>query len=209
MKMKYDSIIFDMDGTIWDTEKQVCEAWNTVLADAGHPKRVTGEELAGYMGLPMTEIARKMFNTDNYEEVAELFERCLQYENEYIAAHGAILYPDLINTLEALSAKIPLFIASNCQSGYIEAFFDAYDTKKYFRDYICFGDNKKLKDHNIRLLVERNGLKSPVYIGDTKGDGASAKAAGIDFVWASYGFGHADEYVARVDCFADIPRIIS
>ena len=48
--MKYDSIIFDMDGTIWNTEKEVCLAWNKVLADAGHPKRVTGDELAGYMG---------------------------------------------------------------------------------------------------------------------------------------------------------------
>ena len=47
-------IIFDMDGTIWNTEKEVCLAWNKVLADAGHPKRVTGDELAGYMGLPMT-----------------------------------------------------------------------------------------------------------------------------------------------------------
>ena len=96
--MKYDSIIFDMDGTIWNTEKEVCLAWNKVLADAGHPKRVTGDELAGYMGLPMTEIAKRMFGTDNYDSVAELFGRCMQYENEYIAKHGATLYPDLINT---------------------------------------------------------------------------------------------------------------
>ena len=205
--MKYDSIIFDMDGTIWNTEKEVCEAWNKVLADAGHPKRITGSELAGYMGLPMTEIATRMFDTDDYDSVAELFERCMQYENEYIAEHGAILYPDLINTLETLCTKIPLFIVSNCQSGYIEAFFKAYGTEKYFKDYLCFGDTKELKDQNIKLLVRRNSLKSPVYIGDTKGDCESAKAAGVDFVWASYGFGHADEYAARVDKFADILSI--
>lgn len=205
--MKYDSVIFDMDGTIWNTEKEVCLAWNKVLADAGHPKRVTGDELAGYMGLPMTEIAKQMFGTDNYDSVAELFGRCMQYENEYIAKYGATLYPDLINTLKQMYTKIPLFIVSNCQSGYIEAFFKAYDTAGYFKDYLCFGDTGELKDHNIRLLARRNNLNSPVYIGDTKGDCEAAHAAGVDFIWASYGFGHSDNYEGRIDRFADILSI--
>ena len=123
----------------------------------------------------------------------------MAYENQYIAAHGGKLYHDLINVLSRLSAKIPLYIVSNCQSGYIEAFFEAHHTAEYFKDYTCFGDTGLYKDKNIRLIAERNSLHKPVYVGDTQGDADAAHAAGVDFVWASYGFGTASQYEKRID----------
>ncbi len=202
--MNYDSIIFDMDGTLWNTEKQVCAAWNKVLEDAGHPKRVSEDEIKKYMGLPMNEIGMKLFKTDNYDEVAELFGKCMDYENRYIAACGGVLYQDLIRVLRELSERVPLYIVSNCQSGYIEAFFEAHKTAEYFRDYLCYGDTGQLKDRNIRTIIKRNNLVNPVYVGDTQGDADAAAAAGVDFVWASYGFGKADGYVRKIDSFPDI-----
>ncbi len=202
--MNYDSIIFDMDGTLWNTEKQVCAAWNKVLEDAGHPKRVSEDEIKKYMGLPMNEIGMKLFKTDNYDEVAELFGKCMDYENRYIAACGGVLYQDLIRVLRELSERVPLYIVSNCQSGYIEAFFEAHKTAEYFRDYLCYGDTGQLKDRNIRTIIKRNNLVNPVYVGDTQGDADAAAAAGVDFVWASYGFGKAHGYVRKIDSFPDI-----
>ncbi len=206
--MRYDSIIFDMDGTIWDTTREVCAAWNKVLENAGNSKRITEKELSGYMGLPMDEIAMRMFKTDNYESVAKLFKSCLNYENEYIAANGAKLYHDLINALEALYTQIPLYIVSNCQSGYIETFYKAHNTEKYFKDYICFGDNGLLKAQNIKLIAKRNGLVNPVYVGDTQGDSDAAAAAGVDFIWAAYGFGSADRYVMKIDVISQLLTLL-
>ena len=40
--------------------------------------------------------------------------------------------------------------------------------------------------------MERNGLKAPVYVGDTQGDFEACKAAGVPFVWVEYGFGKVD-----------------
>ena len=206
--MKYDGIIFDMDGTIWNTEKEVCLAWNKVLADAGHPKRVTGDELAGYMGLPMTEIAKRMFGTDNYDSVAELFGCCMQYENEYIAKHGAVLYPDLINTLKQMYTKIPLFIVSNCQSGYIEAFLDYYGFGKYFKDILCWGDTKVSKGESIKILMEKNGIEDAAYVGDIQGDCDSARFAGIKFIHAAYGFGSVKDKDAEIHTFAELLDVV-
>ncbi|MBP5792253.1 MAG: HAD family hydrolase, partial [Spirochaetaceae bacterium] len=53
----------------------------------------------------------------------------------------------------------------------------------------CNGDTGLLKDENIKLIVKRNGLKSPVYVGDTQGDADACAKAGVPIVYASYGFG--------------------
>ena len=58
--------------------------------------------------------------------------------------------------------------------------------------------------------MERNGLKNPVYVGDTSGDAKSAKDAGIDFIYAAYGFGEVsdDSYVAKIESFAELSAIL-
>ena len=187
--MKTDGIIFDMDGTIWDTLSAVCLAWNEVFAKEKVDKIITTDELSQYMGLPMTEIALRMFPGKKYQEIEEVYEKCMTYENEYIASHGAVLYDGLIEMLERAGKIAPLFIVSNCQSGYIESFFKAYNTAGYFKDYECFGNTRKYKTDNIKSIVARNNLKNPVYVGDTQGDCDSSREAGVPFIYAQYGFG--------------------
>ncbi len=46
-----------------------------------------------------------------------------------------------------------------------------------------------LKDKRFRMLIDRNHLSSPVYVGDTQGDADACHAAGIPFIFAEYGFG--------------------
>ena len=52
------------------------------------------------------------------------------YENEYLSIHGGTLYPGLEDTLKELKKNYRLFIVSNCQSGYIEAFLHAHIIRK-------------------------------------------------------------------------------
>lgn len=84
-----------------------------------------------------------------------------------------------------------VFIVSNCQSGYIELFLKKTGLAPYVTDTECFGDTGMKKAENIRLVVARNGLQQPVYVGDTKGDEEAAHEAGVPFVHAAYGFGRA------------------
>ena len=95
----------------------------------------------------------------------------------------------LEETLEALSQKLPLFIVSNCNAEYIPCFLDAHQLHRYFQDWECIGRTGKQKWENIRLVVERNHLQRPVYVGDTTMDQEAAQKAGVPFLHAAYGFG--------------------
>ena len=132
----------------------------------------------------------------------------LEAENRYVAALGGRLYPQAAETLELLARRYRLFIVSNCQVGYIEAFFQAHGLEKYFTDYENPGRTGLDKAGNIALVAERNGLKRPLYIGDTQGDYHAAVKAGVPFLHAAYGFGTIDHEVPAVHAFAEIPGAV-
>ena len=124
------------------------------------------DNLEGVMGLGADDLTKKLFPDLPFERRMEIFNTCAAYENDYLAEHGAKLYPHLMETLEKLSAKHPLFIVSNCGDGYIQTFLKAHGATPYIKDFECIGRTGKPKSENIKLIVERNGLKNPVYVGD-------------------------------------------
>ena len=97
-----------------------------------------------------------------------------------------------------------MFIVSNCQSGYIEVVIKKNHIENYITDFECFGNQGKPKDENIKLIIQRNNLKAPVYVGDTQGDYEACQKAGVPFVWAAYGFGKPDAYVAKIEKFSEL-----
>lgn len=202
-----DGIIFDMDGTLWDSTKEVAEAFNKVLKEK-HPEvtdKVTAKRLQELFGLPLDVIAVKLYASVEEQHAIQVMKECCKYECEYLATNGAKLYDELEEVLITLSRKYKLFIVSNCQEGYIQCFFRAYpDLMQYFTDYEYPGRSGLLKADNIRLIMERNQLMSPVYVGDTKGDADSTKEAGIPFIFARYGFGEVREYDAVIDNLRDL-----
>lgn len=203
--MYADGIIFDLDGTLWDSTPEILTTWQLVLdRHPGLRAPITAEELQGLMGLPMTEIARRLFPKEDAETQMALMNECCQVENEYLAEHGARLYPDLINTLQKLKESHKLFIVSNAQSGYIEAFLTAHKLWELFDDHLAFGDTGNSKGENNLEVIRRNGLKHPVYVGDTQGDLQSAIDAGIPFIFCAYGFGSAAHYDEKIDRFSDL-----
>lgn len=203
----YDGIIFDMDGTLWDSREAIVKCWNGVFEDFGLERRLTVEELTNYMGLPMDQFAEKVFPGQKYDEVRDIFDQCYARENDYLRENGGILYPGLEDTLKKLQEKFELYIVSNCQSGYIEAFLEHHGLAQYFKDIECYGNNDMQKADNIALVVERNNLKNPVYVGDIQKDADAAKEAGVSFIFASYGFGNVEEYDGIIYNFTDLGRI--
>ena len=98
-------------------------------------------------------------------------------EIEHVAKVGGILFEGLEETLEYLSGKYKLYIVSNCQKGYIEAFLEFHKLGKYFVDRENAENTGLSKGKNIRLVMARNGLENTVYVGDTIGDQNAAKEA--------------------------------
>lgn len=189
-----DSLIFDVDGTIWDSTPVVEAAWNQALIDSGIPEiQITADRLKGLFGLPMDEIIDDIL--PGYpEEVRRKFQPfCYEYEDRYLHDNPGIVYEGLKEALEILSKSYKLFVVSNCQSGYIELMYDKTGFKKYFIDQTCFGDTGMFKAQNIRLIMEKHGLKNPVYVGDTQMDANACIEAKVPICYAAYGFGKVEK----------------
>ncbi|ETP67042.1 HAD family hydrolase [Planococcus sp. N064] len=203
-----DSIIFDLDGTLWDSRETVVMAWNKAIEQNDKiDHTLTKQHLKETMGLQMHEIMQKLFPHLNAEMHNELIQSCGEIEGDFISERGGVLYENLEDVLRALSEKYRLFIVSNCQEGYIEAFYDYHGLDKYFQDFENPGRTGLSKGENIKLIMERNGLKDSVYVGDTAGDRKAAKDAGIPFVFAKYGFGEVEDYDYAIDEFNELLEI--
>ncbi len=209
MLEKIDGIILDVDGTLWDSTGIVAGAWTRAVRENGFPKlTVTADMLKRLFGKTMENIAAELLPQADLSTRTKVMEDCYIYEDEALARDPCrICYPGVRETMRELSARIPLFIVSNCQSGYIELFLQKTDLGDCVKDFACFGDTRKEKDETMRMVAKRNKLLSPAYVGDTQGDCNSARKAGIPFVFAAYGFGEADSYDLRISCFAELKSL--
>lgn len=211
--LRPDSIFFDLDGTLWDATKAIADGWNIVLRE--HPdvipsEPITLECIRYYMGLTNEELGAILFPSLASESQMKMMRASCAIENQVLGETGGILYPNVLETLAVLSERIPLFIVSNCQCGYIECFLGANGGAPFITDHLCADDTKREKAENIRILVERYGLKSPVLVGDTSSDSIAAEKAGIPFIYAKYGFGEqfgrgrVKDYRFFIDSFEEL-----
>ena len=199
-----DSIIFDLDGTLWDSRDTVVLAWNKVLSQNKVNKELTRSDFKITMGLPFEEVSKTLLPDVDKEVVKKVLDDSCEVENVYLSEQGGLLYDGVEDVLKTLSQHYELYIVSNCQDGYIEAFYQYHGLGKYFTDYENPGRTGLSKGDNIKLIIERNQLLNPVYVGDTNGDQQAAEHAVIPFVYARYGFGEVTEYEHAVDRFEEL-----
>lgn len=204
-----DGIIFDVDGTLWDSTQAVAKSWNQAIREnTDLTPSLTAENLQALFGKTMDEITLALFPSCSKEERDRIGYLCFEYENKTLETTHGILYPEVANTLEYLSRKADLYIVSNCQSGYIEVFLKTMGLGKYIKDFLCFGQTHVPKNESIRLLMQRNNLKDVVYIGDTAGDYDACQKADIPFIFASYGFGNVPNPPRQIDAFCELPALL-
>lgn len=205
---KKQAIIFDLDGTLWDAAETIAPAWNGYLEGRGIDLRVTPELCRSYCGKTLPEIAEFIFPEAEPAWREAVIEGCCDAECVPLAQRGGRLYPDEKAVLTALREEYLLAVVSNCGLGYIEAFFSGNRTGAFFDDYENAARTGLSKGENIRLVMERNGVERAVYVGDTTGDRAAARLAGIPFVHAAYGYGKVPEPDAAIQSLRELPEAV-
>ena len=201
-----DSMIFDVDGTLWDATGIVAGAWTDIARREYDPQTtITAPQLQGLFGRLLPDIAAALFPKETGERQMELIEICCAAEHQALLdTPKAPIYPGLEETLQVLSKKYRLFIVSNCQAGYIEVFLKCTGFAPYFQGHLCPGDTGRPKGDNIAEIIRLHHLDSPVYIGDTSGDQLASQQAGIPFVYASYGYGQVSSPDHTISKISDL-----
>lgn len=204
---KYDSIIFDMDGTLWDAVDSYCLIWDKSLAQCGYSQPpVTREMLIKLMGKTLDKIIQIIVPEAADDPV--FFQTLDRNEREMMPELSGRLYPGVTETIHKLSDHYRLFMISNCSSHGLPNFLRYTGLEPYITDTLSNGDTNLDKAGNIELMVKRHGLKRPIYVGDTQGDSDSCAKAGIDFAFASYGFGTVSNPTHTLTKLGDLPDIL-
>lgn len=208
MIQKPDGIIFDLDGTLWDSCESVAKAWKAATDQVDYVSVVlSADDIRAVAGTRHDLIFKQRFPNLSEDKLQEFMEICSREELAHIKAYGGELYEELEPTLAYLSKKNKLFIVSNCQDGYIETFLDRYNFRHYFQDYECSGRTRNNKGENVKDIIERNNLKTPVYVGDTPGDREAAVFNSIPFIHAAYGFQKVEQADGRLQKFSDLTTL--
>ena len=204
--MNFESLIFDIDGTLWDSRALVAEGYNAQLQAEGMERFcVDAEVLKTVFGKVMTEIADILFAELPAEERYPLLERCMERENRHLHENECrIGYPKVKETLEELVKKHRLFIVSNSQQGYPELCIDKMGLGNLISGHLCFGDTGTCKGDTIKKLMADHNITSACYVGDTMGDMEASDHAGIPFVYCTFGFGAVDHYWKKIDSFEEL-----
>lgn len=202
--MKPDSLIFDMDGTLWDATDSYVLAWNEGLKLLKRPERVDRAILDSMMGWERNKVFQKVFPTVEESAYDAIYQTINSVQDKIIPEKGGVFYPDVIESLKLLSKKYKLFILSNCPANTIKQMIAFGHLEKYITDEIAHGFNHKAKHFNINLLIEKHKLKSTLYIGDTNSDSLQCQIAKIPFCLVTYGFGSSETYDYKFESFKNL-----
>ena len=204
--MNYESLIFDIDGTLWDSRALVAEGYNIQLRKEGLDHLCTdAESLRPLFGMVMEDLADRLFPSIPVPQRYELTLRCMETENKYLFENECrIGYPNVKETLEALSKKYRLFIVSNSQQGYPELCIGKLGLGDFMEGHLCFGDTGTSKGQTILTLIRKYNIGSCIYIGDTQGDLEACREAGVPFIFCAYGLGQAESWDAKIESIEDL-----
>jgi phosphoglycolate phosphatase len=207
--MRSDALIFDLDGTLWDTTGTCADAWNRVLARLGIAHRaISAADVRAVSGRPHLDGIRDVFAALGEADVVRIADETAREDNAAVAQHGGVLYPGVREHVPALRHRLPMMIVSNCQQGYVEAFLAWSGLGPHFVDFECWGNTGRSKAENLGAVVARNRLRAPLFVGDTDGDRSAADANAVRFVYASYGYGEAARWDHRIDAFTDLAALV-
>lgn len=203
--MKYDLIIFDLDGTLLNTLSDLADATNAALAEFGFPQR-TAEEVRAFIGDGVANLIRRAVpEGTGGETVSEVLARfkAIYTKNVNVKTRP---YPGVVELLEALNAQgVRCAVNSNKVDHATRLLCD-----HHFKGLLSLalgereGIPRKPAPDGARFIMKALGVspERTLYVGDGDADLMTARNARIDCAWVSWGYRRRDELKGL-----DIPAI--
>ncbi|MDO5563931.1 MAG: HAD-IA family hydrolase, partial [Eubacteriales bacterium] len=205
-KQNVDSLLFDLDGTLWDACISVAKGWQKIIQKIPEDlPEITEKKIRAGCGYPVEVVHPKLLPNLSIKRRKEVEKECMQSAFDTILSDGAFIYEGVEDTLKLLYKNYKLFLISNCSTPYMKMHIEKYHFDKYYTEYICNGDNGLSKEENIKYIIKKYSLKRPIYVGDTIMDYEASKKANVEFVWAMYGFGKDLNCINRIKDIRELP----
>lgn len=198
-------IFFDLDGTLWDASKSTAIAWNQVFKKWNLNITITEYDIRSVAGKPYLECLNILApETLQHKHKNSILEELTLTEKEYMQTYGGEFYPDSLSVIKNLADKHHLYLVSNCNGWYLDAFLEKSELLSVFRETICFTTKNQNKFNNLKYLIEKYTIHSGYYVGDTQGDQMAATQAGLEYIHMTYGFGESIKPSLQFDHFEEI-----
>jgi phosphoglycolate phosphatase len=180
-------VIFDLDGTLYQTHITFLKAVELTLDEYGLPPAPEAE-LTKIIGKAVDEFLKGML--PSAIPFDEFRQRLRFHEYNAVREHGR-LFPGVPEMLEELKRQgFQLFICSNGSAEYLELVSQSTGIKQYFTDIISTKQRLTKKDA-INQIAEENDFT--IMVGDTSTDFIGAREAGIPSLAVTYGYGSEEE----------------
>ena len=210
--MKYDAVIFDLDGTLTDTLGDLKNSVNFALREFGFPER-TADEVRSFVG---NGVRRLIFSSVPENTDKKTAESCLSVFKEYYKNHSLVEtkpYDGIVPMLEALKMQgVKTAVVTNkmheAAEDIVRIFFDGMiDITLGQVD----GVTQKPQPDGIYSVLEKLGAskEKAVYVGDSEVDCLTAKNAEIPCIGVTWGFRDKSVLLENgADFTADTPEEI-
>jgi phosphoglycolate phosphatase len=203
-------VVFDLDGTLFDTRADIVNAVNHGRAALGLPP-LEFDRIVAMVGNGVEVLAERAFR-DSTVTPEEAVTRMMSYYTPD-TPETAQLYPGVKETLPTIGKT--LTIVSNKPQQLVEALLEKNQIRQYF-DYVAGGDTfDRLKPDPaaIGFFKQRYQIEDArqiLVVGDHRPDVQMAQNAGVASVYCNYGFFGEDTAGAdyAIDAFADLPALI-
>ena len=204
--MNRNAIIFDLDGTLWETVDSTYVSLNKV-AKKYHCDEISKELVCKNYGNNKLESAKLFFPNIDQEQACNMLDESDAFNVENLTTNGGYIYPGLEEVLFNLHEKYDLYIVSNTSTKkYIEAFLLSSKLFKYFKDYYAASEIILSKGNAVIKLMDDYYIEQAIYVGDTLKDETAAKTANIPFIQCLYGFGKNLNCEYKIDNIKDLPN---
>ena len=189
--MKYNSVVFDLDGTLLDTLGDLRDSVNFALQKNNLPERTT-EEIRSFVGNGIRLLIELSVPENTPIEITD---KCFQDFKEYYKDHSAILtkpYDHIIDLMKTLKSKgIKIAVVSNKADFAVKTLMEDYFSGLYDCAYgERAGIPRKPEPDAVFAAIKEMGAEaeSTVYVGDSEVDVVTSKNAGLPCIAVTWGF---------------------
>ena len=213
MLKKYKIILFDLDGTVADTDKTIVETYKELYSVFKPEANVSEDKMITFSGPPIRDTMKNEFSDYDVDfMISEYQKRTKKYYERYVKT-----YPLVIETLKELKEKgVKIGVVTNKVRSATLITFDLCGLNDIFDVVVCQDDvvhSKPHKEHILEALRLLNHycLDEVLYVGDNDIDYVSAANAGIDAMlvrFAKRDLRLADKFKYCITSFEEIKNYV-